>query len=292
MIKPLRSLAIGGALTALLFGPMVPESEAGEVYNGKAVTIIVPNAPSGLMVQYARMIAPHLARHLGARDVRVDVQQGAGGLKGTNVLWRSKPDGMTIAFTSVPTLILAQLAGSPGVQFDATRFTYLGRVAAEPRVLVVGGTSKIASVEDLKKLDRPFIFASQGTDEDFYVMSVLSHALGYKMKIVTGYEGNSDTALAVIKGDADGHMTAWTASQAAVRNGDKRVLLMMGSKGSSELPDVPAAAEAGGDPREKENPCCHHHDPGDGPRVLRPAWHGSGSDQGDACGNRGRNEES
>ncbi len=50
---------------------------------------------------------------------------------------------MTIAFTSVPTLILAQLSGSKAVQFDATKFVYLGRAATEPRVMVVGGTSKI-----------------------------------------------------------------------------------------------------------------------------------------------------
>ena len=42
-------------------------------------------------------------------------------------------------------------------------------------------------------------------------MAILSDALGYDLKIVTGYEGQADTALAVIKGDGD------ASSPAAVR---------------------------------------------------------------------------
>ena len=45
---------------------------------------------------------------------------------------------------------------------------------------------------------------------------VLADALGYDLKIVTGYEGDADTSLAVIKGEADGHMTTWTQSAPAV----------------------------------------------------------------------------
>ena len=37
----------------------------------------------------------------------------------------------------------AQIAGSAGVQFDATKFTYLGRATSEPKVLAVGGKSEI-----------------------------------------------------------------------------------------------------------------------------------------------------
>jgi tripartite-type tricarboxylate transporter receptor subunit TctC len=222
---------------------MAPEGRAGPVYDGKDVTLIVPNSPAGLMTQYAQWLAPHIAEKLGARSVRVENMQGAGGLKGTNALWNSAPDGMTIAFTNIPALVMAQLADSPGVRFDATKFTYLGRAAADPRLIVVGGVSKIKTLDDIKNLGRPFIYASQGTDEDFYSMVVLADVFGYKLKIVTGYEGDADTALAVIKGDADGNMTGWTASKAAIASGDKRPILFVTAERQSEAPDVPCAAE-------------------------------------------------
>ncbi len=240
-------LAAAGALT-LLAAPAL----AGPVYDGKTVTLIVPNSPGGHMTLYARTIAPYIAKHIGAKEVRVENQQGAGGLKGTNNLWNAKPDGMTMAFTNIPTLLVAQLAESPGVKFDATKFTYLGRAVSEDRVVTVGAKSKLKTGEDIKNLKRPFVYASQGTDEDFYTMVTLADTIGFPIKVVTGYEGNSDTALAVIKGDADGHITSWTASKPAVDGGDKRVILVIGEKRMKDQPNAMTALELVSDPKKKE----------------------------------------
>src|ERR687893_1245942 len=133
-----------------------PPSQAAGYYEGKTVTMIVPNTPAGAMTQYARMLAPYIAKHLGAKDVRVDNQPGAGSLRGTNMTWNAKPDGLSMGFTNLPTLIMAQLAGSPGVQFDTGKFTYLGSVADDPRVLVVN--PKIKSIQEVQQLKRPFMY--------------------------------------------------------------------------------------------------------------------------------------
>lgn len=217
---------------------------ADNYFAGKNLTLILPNSPAGPMAQYARTLAPYINKHLGAKAVRVDIQQGAGGLKGANSVWRAAPDGLTFALTNLSALIMAPLAGSAGANFDATKFTYLGRVAAEPRVLVVGGKSRIKTVQDIRDLGRPFVFASQGTDEDFYSMAILADALGFKLKIVTGYEGIADTALAVIKGDADGHITSYVSSKPAIDAGDKRLVLTLTDKRLDAAPDVPTAVES------------------------------------------------
>ena len=241
------------AACAVTAAAVATSAAAGPVYKGKIVTLIVPNSAAGKMTQYARMIAPYIAKHLGATDVRIRNEQGAGGLKGSNHLWNIKPDGMTIAFTNVPALITAQLAGSPGVRFDATKFTYLGRAASEPRVMVVGAGSSVKSAADLKALKRPFVYASQGTDEDFYTMAALAETAGYKLKIVTGYKGNADTRLAVIKGDADGQMTGWIASKGPVKAGDMRVILVMTTERLGELPNVPTALELVTDAKKQQS---------------------------------------
>jgi len=220
-----------------------PPPVAASHFEGKTVTLIVPNTAGGAMTQYARMLAPHIAKNLGAKDVRVDNQPGAGSLRGTNMLWNAKPDGMTIAFTNLPTLIMAQLAGSPGVNFDAAKFTYLGSVADDPRVLVVGANSPLKSMADVQKLDRPFVYPTQGTDEDFYTMSVLFNTIGKPLKAVTGYQGDPDTSLAVIKGEGDGHMTSWATTAPSLKSGEKRAILHMGDKRYPDNPDVPAVTE-------------------------------------------------
>ncbi|WP_018699563.1 Bug family tripartite tricarboxylate transporter substrate binding protein [Amorphus coralli] len=248
-----RTVLAGIAASAVIAGATVTGAFAQSPYEGEDVTLIIPNSPAGLMSQYAHTLAPHIAENLGARNVRVVNHQGGGGLKGSNILWESDPDGMTFAMTNVPTLLVAQLAESPGVQFNATDFTYLGRVQADPRLMFTGKPSGLKTIEDVRNLDRPFVFASQGTDEDFYTMVVLADALGYDLKIVTGYEGDADTSLAVIRGDADGHMTTWTQSAPAVEAGDKYAVLATTFERYEGAPDVPTALEIIEDPKQKEN---------------------------------------
>ena len=222
-------------------GPAV--GQAADFYKDKVINMIIAGSPGGGHTRIARMIAPYIQKHTGAREVRISNMAGGGGLIAANHMWRAKPDGLTICIGNVSTLIIAPIAGSAGVQFDALKFTYLGRVTSEPRLVLVGGKSAIRNIQDVQKLNRPFIYPSQGTDEDFYTMAVLADALGFKLKAVTGYEGNADTSLAVIKGDGDGHITSVSESQAAIKSGDKRPILTIASQRAPDYPDVPTALE-------------------------------------------------
>jgi tripartite-type tricarboxylate transporter receptor subunit TctC len=244
-MRKLQTLAVTAlaGLALIVAAGVSPTRAADDYFKGKVIQLILPNSPSGNMARYANLFAPYIAKYAGADEVRVVNMRGGGGVKGTNFLWFQKPDGLTIAFTSVPALILAQLSGSEAVQFDTTKFVYLGRAATEPRGLVVGTKSGIESVDDLKALDREFVYPTQGTDEDFYTMAILSDALGFKEKPVTGYEGQTDTTLAVIKGDGDGLIQATRTSIPMMESGDMRLVLSIWNERDPRYPDVPSALE-------------------------------------------------
>ncbi|MFZ5943894.1 MAG: tripartite tricarboxylate transporter substrate-binding protein [Bacillota bacterium] len=217
-------------------------SEPAKVEN-KDITLIVPNSPGKGMDTYARMIVPYIEKHYPGAKITVKNIVGAGGVVGTNQLWQSKPDGLTIAFTSFPSILLADLSGAEGVQFKATELTYLGRASTEPRVFAVGGKSPFNKIEDLAKAGRPIKFPSQGMDEDFFTAAVMAKSFGFELVQITGYEGNADTALAVIKGEGDGHITALGDADPMIKAGDKKPLLMFASERVKEYPDVPTALE-------------------------------------------------
>ena len=244
-MRRLRTLAVTAlAGLALIVAAGISTSRAADDYfKGKVIQLILPNSASGEMGRYANMFAPYIAKYAGADEVRVNVMTGGGGVKGTNYLWFQKPDGLTIGFTSVPALVLAQLSGSEAVQFDTTKLTYLGRAATEPRGLLVGTKSGIKNVDDLKALKREFIFPTQGTDEDFYTMAILADSLGFKLKAVTGYEGQADTALALVKGDGDGLITATRTAKAMIDLGDMHPILSIWAERDPNYPDVPSALE-------------------------------------------------
>jgi len=239
-----RKLVLAGALAPVVMSvPGRSLAQGSEFYRDKIVNINVAGGASGGHTRYARLIQPYLQKHLGAREVRITNMPGGGGLKAANYIWRVKPDGFQIFFGNVSTLILAPLAGSKGATFDTNKFVFLGRATSEPRVLCVGGKSAIKSIQDVQKLKRPFVYPSQGTDEDFYTMAVLADALGFQIKAVTGYEGNADTSLAVIKGDGDGHITGWSESLGPIRSGDKHPILMVTSAKSPDYPTIPVITE-------------------------------------------------
>jgi len=61
----------------------------------KTVRVIVPFAPGGSNDIVGRILAAHLSDRLGRQFV-VDNRGGAGGLVGTEMVWKSAPDGYTL----------------------------------------------------------------------------------------------------------------------------------------------------------------------------------------------------
>jgi tripartite-type tricarboxylate transporter receptor subunit TctC len=247
-----RSLLLA-ALTVATAGVLSTSSlQAQSFYEGKTVTMIVPHSASGGFAKYAQLLAPEIAKQLKARTVKVDHHSGAGGLVGQNLVWHAKPDGLTFGLTSGPGLVLAQLGGAEGVQFDAVKFTWLGRAALDDRVIFVGAKSPIKSVEDVQKLGRPFKVPSQGVDEDFYGMAMLADVLGFKPQFITGFEGGGDTTLTVVKGETDGRLTSWTSAVPMLKTGDIRPILSVGEERYKDQPNVPNALELVKDPNKQK----------------------------------------
>ena len=122
--------------------------EAQSFYEGKTVRIIVGLAPGGGYDTYARVIARHLGKHIpGNPTVIVENMPGAGSLISANHLFKvAKPDGLTVGKFS-GTLILGQVLGQPGVEFDGRKFEYIGAAVKEDVVCALTKASGVTSVE-------------------------------------------------------------------------------------------------------------------------------------------------
>ncbi len=69
---------------------------------------------------------------------------GAGHIIGANTLYKSKPDGLTIG-TFNTGLIYAQILQRDGIQFDLNEFSWIGKAATDPRVMVLSNNSGFES---------------------------------------------------------------------------------------------------------------------------------------------------
>jgi tripartite-type tricarboxylate transporter receptor subunit TctC len=177
---------------------------AKECYPNQAdVRWIVPYSPGGGYNVYARLLEPFVEDTTGA-EVVVENISGAGGLVGMSKLFEANPNGRTLGLLNAAGLIMAGV--SKDVAFTIDEYTLLGRVIDSSQIWAVGKPAYekgIKSIWDVVNAPQ-VIFGDTGAGSNtFFGIVSFSELLGVKRKLVTGYPGQTETALAAIRGEID-----------------------------------------------------------------------------------------
>jgi tripartite-type tricarboxylate transporter receptor subunit TctC len=218
-------------------------------YRGKTVRLVVAFSPGGGFDAYSRVIGRHLGKHIpGNPSVVVDNMTGAGGIIHANFMYqKAKPDGLTIG-NNIGGLVLQQIMGAKGIEFDGRRFEYLGAPAVDHPVCIMTKASGITTLEKWFAAKEPVKLGGVGpggTASD--VARTLQAALKLPTQVVDGYKGTSDIRLAAESGELAGGCWAWesikTTSKKALESGDLSVVVLAMPKKHAELPNVPLAID-------------------------------------------------
>jgi tripartite-type tricarboxylate transporter receptor subunit TctC len=234
------------ALIVLIFvggGPAGAQS----FFEGKTLRIIVGFAAGGGYDTYARLVSRHLGRHIpGNPTVIVDNMPGAGGIILTNHLYKVfKPDGLTVGHFN-GAIILGQVLGQAGIEFDARRFEYLGAAVKEDVVCGLTRASGITSIEKWMAAKTPVKLGgvAPGATPDNSAR-ILKVALGLPVQVVSGYKGTSAIRLAAEGGELAGGCWSWESMRATWRKGletgDVVPVVQVVAKALPDIPDVPLA---------------------------------------------------
>jgi tripartite-type tricarboxylate transporter receptor subunit TctC len=207
-----------------------------DFYKGKTVSYIVSTAPGGGYDLYGRLIAEYMQKYLPGSTFIVKNVPGAGHMIGTNTIYASKPDGLTIG-TFNTGLIYNQLLQTDGVKFDLTKMSWIGKAASEPRVFVIGAQQPIKNWQDLVNQKEPVNFATSGIGSSNYVeINSLTNLLKLPVKVLTGYNGNDDQ-LAMRRGETAGGMGSRSSFEQFVKNGYGRFIAQIGGK-ETDVPQL------------------------------------------------------
>ena len=247
MLMVLTRLAGVAALMALLVPGLAqaqtPEAEAA-FFKGKNVRLTVGYGPGGGYDVYARMIAPHLSKQLGA-TVIVENQPGAGGITALNGTSVAAPDGLHMMIVSGNGAAMSQLTGSSGVRYDLAKLGHLGTVSASPWLWLVAPDSKIRTPQDALSLGREIMWSASGPMDGLADGAAFTcEALKMKCRVVMGYGGSNQAALAVTKGEMDSIYVSDTSANNYVKSGQNRAVAAISRKRSRFFPDVPTIFEA------------------------------------------------
>lgn len=237
-------------LAFLLSGFVLVQVNAQEPkFDGKTVRIIVGFSAGGGFDAYARAIARHLGKHVpGMPTVIVENMPGAGSLIAANYTYnQARPDGLTIGHF-IGGVVVGQLLGNPGAQFDSQKFEWIG---APSRLEAVCALTKATGVIDIKgwmAAKTPVKLGATGPGSETYdVPRVLQAALGLPMQIVSGYKGTADIRLAAESGEVGGTCWGWEVMKAqwakALQAGDVRVVIQAVPKAQPDLAKVAVAMD-------------------------------------------------
>ncbi|MFZ2065017.1 MAG: tripartite tricarboxylate transporter substrate-binding protein [Xanthobacteraceae bacterium] len=238
----------GAALGAMVSTLPADAQTVADFYSRTPLTLIVGSGVGGGFDLYARLFAPHFARHIpGHPAVVVKNQPGAGGLANMNTMAHTAPrDGSAIAAT-FNTIALMPLYGDHDAQFDPRQLNWIGSIGKQQAVCVTWKTAPIKTLDDAKKQE--VLVSSTGRNSTPAIFPRILNALfGTKFKIISGYS-TSEMRLALEKGEVQGICgLAWQTLQSTsaswIAHNDLNVILQMGLVKDRDLPaSVPLALD-------------------------------------------------
>jgi len=257
-----RALCIGLALAAILLAPAsaraqdTAQNSAGKFYAGKTIQLLIGYSAGGGYDTYARILARHMADHIPGHPAIVPQNMpGAGSLRVIQYLIGVAPRDGTVIATFGRGLAMEPLLSPGTVHFDPTKLTWIGSITNEVSICAFRTDSGIHSWEDMQR-SKGFTVGGtgSGSDTDIYPL-VLLNVFHLNLKLVTGYPGGNDVALALQRGEVNGRC-GWSWSSLLSR--DKSMLdskqitvtLQFALQKGQDLPDVPLILDLAKDPAE------------------------------------------
>jgi len=195
------ALALGLSAALATAAPAALADEA--MFKDKTVTVVVPVGSGGTYHLYAQIVSRFIEKYIpGKPNVIVQNRPGGGGAASAAWVQNAAPKDGTVIGKIVPGMLTHPLV-HPNANYDATKFQYLGAIAARDYTIAVWHTTPVKTWQDMKKTE--VIIGATGRAASSYVLpAFLNSVLGMKMKIVTGYKSGGDLNLAMERGETQG----------------------------------------------------------------------------------------
>ncbi|MGE5539349.1 MAG: Bug family tripartite tricarboxylate transporter substrate binding protein [Gemmatimonas sp.] len=239
--------ALAAAALALPAGSAAADA-LSDFYKGKTMTIIVGADTGGGYDAQGRLMARHIGKSIpGNPNVIVQNMPGAGSLQAANNLFNIAAKDGTVFGLVQRGVLTSHITNPAGVHFQITKFNWIGNLSQETAVSLAWHTTPFKTIQDV--MQKEMTVGGTGPTIDTETTPRLLNALiGTKFKVIGGYKGTADVALAMERGEVDG-MGDWSWSNIKtrrpefLRDGKIRLLLQSSTEKLPDLPDVPLAMD-------------------------------------------------
>jgi tripartite-type tricarboxylate transporter receptor subunit TctC len=238
-------------VVALVFVAAADALAQAPFYQDKTLRIVAGYGAGSVDDAWTRLIGRYLGKYIpGNPNIIVQNMPGAGAMIAANYVYKvAKPDGLTLGGIRGG-LYFDQLVGRKEVQFDWTKFTWLGTPTQVEQIIYIRADTPYKTIDDVRKAAVPPKCGATGTSSTgYYVGNLLEETLGAKFNTLTGYKDGPEVDLAVERGEIQCRgisletlfgrepLIGWS------KNGFVRVLVQTGKKRDPKLPEVPTIWE-------------------------------------------------
>ena len=251
----LAALAIT-ILIATWPGTASSQKAVEDFYRGKKIDLIIGYSSGGTYDLYARLVARHLGNYIPGKPLIIPRNMpGAGSRAAATWIYNVAPRDGTVLATADQSLALQQAAGDKRIQFDTTKFIYIGNPNVENNTTAAWHTSGIKTIDDAKR--REVTVGATGGSTSSQYPKAMNSLLGTKFKIVLGYPGGNDVNLALERGEVEvrgsNSWSSWKTTRPDWLTEKKiNILVQIGLTKVPDLPDVPLLMDLGANDEDRQ----------------------------------------
>jgi tripartite-type tricarboxylate transporter receptor subunit TctC len=237
-----RCLISAGAALSLLATAAHAQSGA-DFYRNKQIRMIVGFGAGNEYDIGARLLARYWVKHIpGNPTIIIQNMPQAASLVAANYVYGQAPRDGTVIGALTRNIVTQALLGTPNLVADPKKFIWIGGTSFPGRVCVVGKNAPVQTTADV--FTKELIVGSNGAGNSTHILpTVFNHLLGTQFKMVEGYKGTPDIALAIERGEVDGVCSSYgqfRASEKAFQDGKLKVLFRAEEAVMPEIPNAPS----------------------------------------------------
>jgi tripartite-type tricarboxylate transporter receptor subunit TctC len=247
--KDMKRVILMLLVVLLVVGTVVTQSVAADFpRKGQPVTMIIPWAAGASSDLGGRMLAMGMEKVLGV-PVMVVNKPGASGQLGMTELAQSKPDGHTIAYSALSSVIMNYVDPGRKATFQRQDLMSVGAHVADVRAVAVNARSPYKTLKDLldaaKANPGKIKGGTNGALTDVHLAQLWLEKLSGAKFAYVHFKGGGETIPALLGNHVDTYIGSSSELARFVKSGEFRVLAVLSEKENKFLPGVRTAKSQG-----------------------------------------------
>ena len=198
----------GRTLAAVLLAAMMGSGGPGwarqDFFAGKTIDLIIPAGPGGAFALYGQVLAEFISKHIPGHPNTVPrYVSGAGGIAASNYVANNASDDGTVVYMLHESAVTHQLLFPKEVNYDARKFIPIGIMTPLNSALVIRKSAPASDLAGFQK--KQVILGATGPGSYQYIVpTLMNHFQDTKFKIIPGFKGTNNLALALDRGEIQG----------------------------------------------------------------------------------------